>query len=81
MSKHSKATEEQLSELHGELAQFFKQKLRGGDATAAELGQIRQFLKDNRIEATIEQDPNMGSLATMLPTFEDEDDFDQSQRH
>ena len=47
MGKHSKATEEQLSELHGELAQFFKQKLRGGDATAADLGQIRQFLKDN----------------------------------
>lgn len=81
MSKHNKATENELSELHGELAKFFKMKLSSGDATAADLGQIRQFLKDNRIEATIEQDTNMGSLATLLPTFEDDDDFDQSKRH
>jgi hypothetical protein len=79
----SKATEQELSELHGEFARFLKKRLQSDDVTAADLGQVRQFLKDNRIEASIADNPDMGELATLsLPTFDDSkpgDDFDDTE--
>jgi hypothetical protein len=76
----SKATEKELSALHGELAKFLKYKLQAGEVTAADLGQIRQFLKDNRIEASIDQNPDMGSIVQALPSFEtSEDEYDDSE--
>jgi hypothetical protein len=78
-----KATEQELSELHGEFAKFLKKRLESDDVTAADLGQIRQFLKDNRVEATIEDNPDMGELAKLsLPKFDDSkpgDDFDDTE--
>ncbi len=70
----SKASEKELSDLHGELAKFLKHKPQNGEVTAADLGQIRQFLKDNRIEATIDQNPDMGSIVEALPTFDSADE-------
>ena len=76
----SKATETELSELHGMLAKYFKHKLQEGDVTAADLGQIRTFLRDNRIEATIDQNPDMGAIVQTLPSFEtDTEKFDDSE--
>ena len=76
----SKASEKELSDLHGELAKFLKHKLQNGEVTAADLGQIRQFLKDNRIEATIDQNPDMGSIVEALPTFDSADEkFDDTE--
>lgn len=70
----SKATEKELSELHGMFAKFLKHKLQDGDVTAADLGQVRQFLKDNRIEASIDQNPDMGALVEALPQFDSADE-------
>jgi len=70
----SKASEKELSDLHGMFAKFLKHKLQEGDVTAADLGQVRQFLKDNRIEASIDQNPDMGSLAEALPQFDSADE-------
>lgn len=76
----SKASEKELSDLHGELAKYLKHKLQNGEVTAADLGQIRQFLKDNRIEATIDQNPDMGSIVEALPTFDSADEkFDDTE--
>lgn len=73
MSK--KATEKEMSALHGLMAAYFKEKLTCGEpVTAAEIGQIRQFLKDNDIVASIEQNPDMLSIAQVLPEFEADDD-------
>ena len=78
-TKSKKATEGELSELHGLLARFFKGKLLGDqELTAAELGQIRQFLKDNHIEANAEQNPDMLAIAQKLPEFED-DGYDDTE--
>lgn len=41
--------------------------LSGGEATAADLNVIRQFLKDNKIEAAAVQDNPLDKLAKTLP--------------
>lgn len=71
----SKATEKELSDLHGMFAKFLKHKLQEGEVTAGDLGQIRQFLRDNRIEATIDQNPDMGSIVQALPKFDTIDEM------
>lgn len=63
----SKATEEFLSQLHGEMAQAMRQKLVDGKFTASDLNVIRQFLKDNGINSDGESDPNVGNLTDSLP--------------
>lgn len=68
----SKATEDLLGELHGAMATAMKKKLDSGEYTAADLGVIRQFLKDNGINADPEGDSGVTSLADGLP--EDIDD-------
>lgn len=80
MSK--KATEKELSSLHGLMAAYFKEKLTTGEpVSAAEIGQIRQFLKDNDIVASIEQNPDMLSIAQVLPDFEDDYDNTEGSYH
>ena len=46
-----KATEKELSELHGQLARVMKKMLDSGNYKSSDLNVIRQFLKDNGIEA------------------------------
>lgn len=58
----SKATEDLLSALHGGLAQAMAAKLASGDFTASDLNVIRQFLKDNGINADGERDPLIADL-------------------
>lgn len=89
----SKATEHQLGDLHGILANHFTDILVNGvpmrerdkdsgeviewrrPVTAAELNTIRQFLKDNAIEATADSKVMQGLVAS-LPEFNDEDAYD-----
>lgn len=47
----SKATEDALAMLHGALADEMRKRLNAGEVDAATLNAIRQFLKDNHIEA------------------------------
>lgn len=63
----TKATEDLLASLHGELAQAMAEKLRNGEATASDLNVIRQFLKDNGINSDGAKDPNLKSLSDDLP--------------
>lgn len=66
----SKANQDELGELHGALARHFKQRLASGEITASELGVIRQFLKDNGIEALATKGSDMGDLLDGLDSAE-----------
>ena len=64
------ATSEKLGDLHVLLTKELMHKLRNGEATAQDLNVARQFLRDNRIEATLDSMP-MQDLMEGLKTFED----------
>jgi hypothetical protein len=49
--------------------------------TAATLNQIRQFLKDNQIEADRTRNRPLVDLAKALPTFEPSDEYDDNGTH
>ena len=76
----NRATDDTLGSLHGVLAGHFKELLTKGveetdkegnkyfrKASAAELSVIRQFLKDNGIEAVAATGSPLGSLVDSLP--------------
>lgn len=83
----SKATEASLGNLHGILCEHFADILKNGEEvvdketgevsrrppSAALLAQIRQFLKDNKIEAEPVQGSPLGHLVGTLPDFTDDD--------
>jgi hypothetical protein len=62
-----KAPVEQLNELHGALAKEFRKRIKEGTATAADLAQARQFLKDNHIEQLGVPGTPLDDLAKDLP--------------
>lgn len=70
----SKATEEQLNALHGALAQALADKIRSGEATAADLSVARQMLKDNNVSTLPTKGSPLGDLADSLP-YADPDDM------
>jgi len=75
MSDKSKATEDMLAVLHGKMAEAMKSKLESPDTlTASDLNVIRQFLKDNGIQADGSKTPGMQSLVDGLPDLPDNDD-------
>tara|TARA_R100000353_G_scaffold125904_1_gene89389 strand:- start:101 stop:328 length:228 start_codon:yes stop_codon:yes gene_type:complete len=59
-----------LADVHELLAQWCLERLREGDATAADLNIIRQFLKDNQISAQPVEETSFGELAKALPDIE-----------
>lgn len=54
-------------ELYDELVKSLLARVRTGEASAAELGVVRQFLKDNSISADKDKHPQLGALAKSLP--------------
>ena len=68
MAKNS--TTEVLSELHAGLAHLFMERLREGTLGTAELNILRQFLKDNQINAQPAEGSEFGELAKVLPEIE-----------
>ena len=68
MAKNS--TTEVLSELHAGLAHLFMERLREGTLGTAELNILRQFLKDNQINAQPAEGSEFGELAKALPDIE-----------
>ena len=68
MAKNS--TTEVLSELHAGLAHLFMERLREGTLGTAELNILRQFLKDNQINAQPTEGSEFGELAKVLPDIE-----------
>lgn len=71
-----RATEDLLSSLHGALARTMQEKLESGTATASDLNVIRQFLKDNGIDAWGEANGDVQSLAETFdfPVGDDDDE-------
>lgn len=83
----AKSTEDSLGDLHGELANYLQKGLVHGmeavtedgrivrvPATPAYLNVVRQFLKDNKIEATPVSGKPLGNLVASLPSFEELED-------
>ena len=68
MAKNS--TTEVLSELHAGLAHLFMERLREGTLGTAERNILRQFLKDNQINAQPAEGSEFGELAKALPDIE-----------
>ena len=62
-----KANEDLLADMHGLLTEAMIGKLRSGEATAADMGVMRQMLKDNNITADPETNKNLKSIAAELP--------------
>ena len=66
----SRASEEALAALHGAMAEHFTARLQSGEPMkAADLGVMRQFLKDNHIEAIIGGGDADSSLKKMVDTL------------
>lgn len=66
------AKDDILSLLHSELASVLLKKVQNGEVTAAELNVVRQFLKDNGIDAVPKEGSPLGNLVSSLP-FTDTD--------
>jgi len=64
-----------LAELHESLAQLFIEKLASGECKAADLNVIRQFLKDNCIQADPESS-TMQQIVDQIPSTIKISDFD-----
>ena len=64
----AKAKNSTMEELHEVLAKSLLDRVKSGEATAADLSVARQFLKDNGIEATSpHSDRTLTSLSEVVP--------------
>lgn len=63
----SKAAIKELNELHALVAKSLADRIRSGEATAADLNVARAFLKDNHIEQLNVPGTPIGDLARTLP--------------
>lgn len=66
------ASKEALQALHKALADVLRERIGSPDATAADLGVARQFLRDNGIDAVAPKDSPLARLRDALP-FPDAD--------
>jgi len=60
-----------LMHLQALLARTLIERLTSRDVSAAELNVVRQFLKDNNIDATPAPDSNLEELVAELPVFDE----------
>ena len=56
-----------LSDLHSAVAEELLRRVMTGDATSADLNVARGFLKDNGIDAGLDQSEPLSNLAKTLP--------------
>ncbi|MBT1154413.1 hypothetical protein J1C56_02285 [Aminobacter anthyllidis] len=70
----SSATKDLMELLHGTVAQELLDRIKAGDATAADFSNAIKFLKDNGIEAQMSKNPGVTSLAEQFPSFTDDDE-------
>jgi hypothetical protein len=68
----SAASKDALELLHDAVAKELTERVKNGDATAADISNAIKFLKDNGIEAVLGKNPGVTSLASQFPTFDDE---------
>jgi hypothetical protein len=67
MMNSKKASTNALEALHGALAKTLADKIKSGEATAADMAVARQFLKDNGVDAIPTKGSPLGELAESLP--------------
>ena len=60
-------TDNDMGELHGLLARHLADKLLSGECSPADLNVIRQFLRDNNIECSGENNEVIQSIVKELP--------------
>lgn len=70
-SQNRKASQDSLEELHCILAEYFKGALSKDDVPPSLLNAARQFLKDNGIEATLEN-ATILEISEQIPTFDED---------
>jgi hypothetical protein len=70
----SKATTNDLADLHGMFTEALAKKLKNGDFTSADLSVIRQFLRDNGIECDGERNDGIQDLVDSLPSYDSDED-------
>lgn len=71
--------DELLEELHSETAKTLLERIKAGEATAADLSVARQFLKDNGIDSVAFKDSPVSNLAAVLPFNDPEEPAAQAQ--
>ena len=59
--------EDKLKVIHEMLADQMLELLKSGEVTSAEMNVIRQFLKDNNIDAIPRDDSPLGDIMKSLP--------------
>lgn len=73
----SAASKEVMDALHSIVAKELSDRIKSGEATAADISNAIKFLKDNGIEAVMGKGGAIDSLARQFPTFGDEDEYPQ----
>lgn len=69
----SAASKDLMDALHGIVAQELIDRIKSGEASAADISNAIKFLKDNGIEAVLGKNPGITSLAAQFPVFDDEE--------
>lgn len=59
--------------IHRSLAEKLLERIRSGEATAADLNVARQYLKDNNIQGVPKDNSPLGNLVKELPFTETDD--------
>tara|TARA_R100001594_G_scaffold16072_1_gene33395 strand:- start:3 stop:221 length:219 start_codon:yes stop_codon:yes gene_type:complete len=57
----------ELGKLHEALSTLLMERIQSGEAGSGELSVARQFLKDNGVDATVNQSEPLLNLAKVLP--------------
>ncbi|RWM84302.1 hypothetical protein [Mesorhizobium sp.] len=70
----SAASKDLMDALHGIVAQELINRIKSGEASAADISNAIKFLKDNGIEAVLGKNPGVTSLAQQFPVFDDDED-------
>lgn len=68
----SAATKDVLELLHDAVEKELTERVKSGEATAADISNAIKFLKDNGIEAVLGKGGQIDSLARNFPTFDDD---------
>ena len=69
------ATTSKLGELHEVVAQELLNRVRSGEASAADIANALKMLKDNGVEARGDKNPTLGSLAREFPVFDQDSEY------
>ncbi|ESZ06830.1 MULTISPECIES: hypothetical protein [unclassified Mesorhizobium] len=69
----SAAAKDVMDLLHAAVAKELTDRVKSGEASAADISNAIKFLKDNGIEAVMGKGGALDSLARQFPTFNDDD--------